>query len=562
MKIKVKLILLALLFTTGLIITGTMSALQLKETEETFLVMQDDEKVQLLLKSIQYRFTGLSNDERAFLLTGQSDLASGMGEKIKDIENYFDTLENMSNLKENQAKVKKIKENLSIYSDANKRLIEAYNAGDKDKALSIHMDEQRDIRKELVDPSVEGFIDEFTKKMENDKILLDKEQRKDTIIFYSMTSLSIVGGLFMALLIFRSIIKPINKMNTRLKEIAEGEGDLTQLIHLGTKDEIGEMSQSFDRMIEKLRELVKQVSLNAEQVAAASEQLAASSEETTRATEQIVETVQEVAVETEQQTQSVQDTTNTIEEISSSVHQIATNSDAVSITAEYASDKATEGNKVVSTVVAQMNEIQIAVNELSQLVHTLGTRSQQISEIVGVITGIADQTNLLALNAAIEAARAGEHGSGFAVVADEVRKLAEQSSNSAQEISQLILSIQIDTSNTINTMDSTNKKVADGITLVHDTGTSFKQIQQSVHEVSTQIQNVSSEVKGMSQGVQQMVQAMEVISKASNVTATGAHSMSAATEEQLAAMEEMTSSSTSLSKMAEELQKIIGKFKV
>lgn len=562
MKIKVKLILLALLFTTGLIITGTMSALQLKKTEETFLVMQDDEKVQLLLKSIQYRFTGLSNDERAFLLTGQSDLASGIGEKIKDIENYFDTLENMSNLKENQAKVKKIKENLSIYSDANKRLIEAYNAGDKDKALSIHMDEQRDIRKELVDPSVEGFIDEFTKKMENDKILLDKEQRKDTIILYSMTSLSIVGGLFMALLIFRSIIKPINKMNTRLKEIAEGEGDLTQLIDLGTKDEIGEMSQSFDRMIEKLRELVKQVSLDAEQVAAASEQLAASSEETTRATEQIVETVQEVAVETEQQTQSVQDTTNTIEEISSSVHQIATNSDAVSITAEYASDKATEGNKVVSTVVTQMNEIQIAVNELSQLVHTLGTRSQQISEIVGVITGIADQTNLLALNAAIEAARAGEHGSGFAVVADEVRKLAEQSSNSAQEISQLILSIQIDTSNTINTMDSTNKKVADGITLVHDTGTAFKQIQQSVHEVSTQIQNVSSEVKGMSQGVQQMVQAMDVISKASNVTATGAHSMSAATEEQLAAMEEMTSSSTSLSKMAEELQKIIGKFKV
>ncbi|WP_100406047.1 methyl-accepting chemotaxis protein [Bacillus solitudinis] len=563
MKIKVKLALLVSLLIAGLIITGVLSAYQLKGTEEAYLEMQEDEEVQLLLKSLQYRFTGISNDERAFLLTGDVELISGIEKKAKDIAGYFEKLDKMQNLiREDQEAISNIKENLSVYMQANNKMVETYLGGNSEMALSMHMEEQRSIRKELVDPSIETFINELTNEIENDKTLLATEQKTKTLTFYSTILLTVFGGVFAALFIIRSINKPINIMNVRLKEIAEGEGDLTQSINISSRDELGEMAKSFNQMIEKLRELIKQVGFNAEQVAAASEQLTASSEETTRATELIASTVQEVAVGTEEQAKSVRDTSKTVNELSSSLSQIAYSSEVVTTTANHTSEQAVEGNRAVTIVVTQMNDINNTVNDLSLMVKTLGTRSTQISDIIDVITGIAEQTNLLALNAAIEAARAGEHGRGFAVVADEVRKLAEQSAGSAQEISQLLSTIQKDTNKTVETMADTTNKVAEGINFVNDAGKSFGQIQESVLEVSSQIQEVTSAVKEMSVGAEQMVQSVELIAETSEVTATGTQNMSAAAEEQLAAMEEITASSSSLSKMAEDLQEKVGKFKV
>ncbi|WP_226670360.1 methyl-accepting chemotaxis protein [Metabacillus litoralis] len=563
MKIKIKLVLLVSLLITALTITGVWSALQLKATENSYLEIQEDEQVQLILKSLQYRFTGISNDERAFLLTGDRDLITGIEEKEKQLANYFNELTKIKSLgKSDREAIDSIQTNLLTYSEANKKMIKNYLAGDKEAAMTIHMDEQRSIRKELVDPSIEQFINKLTNEIEEDKILLDKKQTIANITLYTTILLSIIGGAIASFFIIRSINKPISMMNSRLKEISEGEGDLTQLINLHSKDELGEMAQSFNQMIGKLRELFQQVSFYSEQVAAASEQLTASSEETTRATELISSTVQEVAVGTEKQALSVKDTSKTIGELSLSVNQISDSSEVVKTTALHAADMADEGNKFVTTVVSQMNDINLTVNELSSKVKTLGKRSSQIGDIIKVITEIAEQTNLLALNAAIEAARAGEQGRGFAVVADEVRKLAEQSTASASEISQLISAIQMDTDNTVKSMDDTTIKVAEGITSVNETGKSFEQIQQSISEVSSQILEVTSAVKEMSTGTKLIVQSIEQITKSSDITASGTQSVSASAEEQLAAMEEITASSSSLSKMAEDLQSIVGKFKV
>lgn len=563
MKIKGKLLLLVSLLMTGLAIIGTLSAIQLNSIEKSYLEMQDDENVQLLLKSLQYRFTGLSNDERAFLLTGDNDLITGIEEKEGKILNYFDELSTITTLdNSDQEALQSIKNNLLTYSEANEKMVNTYLSGDIQEALTIHMEEQRSIRKELVDPSIEAFINKLTNEITEDKKLLDKQQSFANLILYSTIALSIIGGMIASLFIIRSINKPIRIMNNRLKEISEGEGDLTQSINLHSKDELGEMAQSFNKMIEKLRELFQQVSFYSEQVAAASEQLTASSEETTKATELISTTVQEVAYGTDKQVNSVKDTTKTAADLSKSVHLITESSSAVSTTANHASDMADKGNKSVTTVISQMNDINLTVTELSSKVKTLGNRSSQIGDIIKVITGIAEQTNLLALNAAIEAARAGEHGRGFAVVADEVRQLAEQSTRSASEISQLISTIQIDTDNTVKSMEDTTIKVAEGITSVNETGHSFEQIQKSIIEVSSQIKEVASAVQEMSIGTKLIVQSMDQIAKSSDITASGTLSVSSSTEEQLAAMEEITASSSTLSHMAEELQKIVGKFKV
>lgn len=559
-KIKVKLILLVSLLITGLIITGLLSARQLKGAEKAYLEMQEDEEIQLTLKSLQYRITGISNDERSLLLTGDEELISGMADKVEKINGYLENLLKMPHL--DKEPINKIKENFLVYKEANNKMVEASLGGEREKAYKIHFEDERSIRKELLDPSIEATISEITSEINNDKILLAKKQKTEAYILISTILLSTIAGIIIAFFIIRSISKPITIMNARLKEIAEGEGDLTQTIDLDSRDELGEMAYSFNNMIGKLRELIIQVGYSAEQVAAASEQLTASSEETTRATEQIASTVQEVAIGTAKQAESVKGTSITVNEMSTSLSQFGTSSEVVKTTALHASGKAVEGNKAVATIVAQMNEINETVQELSVMVKTLGARSNQIGKIVAAITGIAEQTNLLALNAAIEAARVGEHGRGFAVVADEVRKLAEQSAGSAQEISQLISTIQSDTNETVKAMEDTTNKVTKGINFVHDAGKLFEQIKQAVLEVSSQIQEAVSDVQKMAVGAEQMAQSVELIAETADLAAIGTQNMSAATEEQLASMEEITASSSSLSKMAEGLNEIVRKFKV
>ena len=192
----------------------------------------------------------------------------------------------------------------------------------------------------------------------------------------------------------------------------------------------------------------------------------------------------------------------------------------------------------------------------------LGNLSQEIGNIIGVITGIADQTNLLALNAAIEAARAGEHGQGFAVVADEVRKLAEQSKESADQIAGLINQMQEDTTEAVNVMEVGTKEVAAGKVIVDETGKRFEKILLSIEQVTAQIQEVSAISEEMSASAEEVNASIEEMANIAQYSASNTQNVASASEEQLASMEEITASATTLSKMAEDLQAIVKKFKL
>ena len=561
MKIKTKLILLVSFLVLSLFITGFLAVFQSAQTDKIYRDIENQQSLQLTLKSIQYRFTGISNDERGYLLTGDKKFLSGIDSKIKDIEHYFSEANNLQLNPSDKKVLENINNSLQTYFEKNKQMADAYQDGDVSKAQEIHMLEQRDLRKGLVDPSVENVIDQVTKTIDEDTNLLEKTQQISSAILYLTIALSVIGGMIVSSLIIRSINKPIKKMNVRLKEIAEGEGDLTQGIFIKTRDELGEMASSFNLMVGKLRELIKSVASSAEQVAAASEQLSASAEETTKSTELIASTVQEVAAGADKQVQNLNETNVTVTHLTSLVNQVVERAEIVSSTSVQASDKAVDGNQSISNIIYHMDEINVTVNRLADKVRTLGDRSSQINQIIGVITGIANQTNLLALNAAIEAARAGEHGKGFAVVADEVRKLAEQSSNSAQQIAALISDIETDTAETVYTMNDTTNKVSDGIGLIQEAGSAFQLIEKAVQEVSFQIQEVKSAIHELSAGSAQVEKGVEIVAAISNGTAGGTQSISASAEEQLAAMEEITASSTSLTRMAEELQDLIKKFK-
>ncbi|MFJ5623493.1 methyl-accepting chemotaxis protein [Peribacillus loiseleuriae] len=380
------------------------------------------------------------------------------------------------------------------------------------------------------------------------------------IIILTVILLSVVSKGVLGFIITRIIVNPVKEIQGLMKNAENG--DLTVEGSYRSKDEMGQLTLSFNKMILKLRELMTQVNITSEQVAAASEELTASSEESSKASEQIANTIQEVASGAEQQVRSTEESSKVVQEMALSIQQVASHAQDISANSVETSQKAVEGNEAIQTTIEQMNSINSTVTQLSQIVKGLGERSKEIGNIIEAITNIASQTNLLALNAAIESARAGEHGRGFAVVADEVRKLAEQSAESAQNISGLITLIQDETNLAVQSMEQTTSEVTDGIGVVNKAGESFAQIRHSVDEISAQLQEVSAASQQLSAGSEQVLQSEKLLAEIAEEAASGTQNVAVATEEQLASMEEITSSAATLSLMAEELQAQIGRFKV
>ncbi|UPK45139.1 methyl-accepting chemotaxis protein [Paenibacillus pabuli] len=380
-------------------------------------------------------------------------------------------------------------------------------------------------------------------------------------VILGVTIVAFLIAMFIAFFIASIISRPIQKMNAAAMLIANG--DLTsEKIVLKNKDELGTLAESFNVMTGNLREMIQSVSMTSEQVAASSEELLASAEQNTRASEQISETVEELAVGTSDQVDIVKRSSQAMSEMALGSEQIAELAQSVSVSAVDAANQSAEGNMIIQQAVEQMGSVRNSIASLTELVTGLGERSAEIGTITEVINNIARQTNLLALNAAIEAARAGEHGRGFAVVAGEVRKLAEESSESAQKITDLVQLIQKDTDHAVQAVKVNSNETEAGIEIVTAAGQAFEQISNAVNKVAGEIQEVSAGSEEMSASTSEVVGYVGQISNIAGEAAGGVHNVSAATQQQLASMEEIASSAGSLSKMAEELQEQINKFRV
>jgi methyl-accepting chemotaxis protein len=367
-------------------------------------------------------------------------------------------------------------------------------------------------------------------------------------------------GAVISILLTLSITRPLNRLVAITEKVSEG--DLTQEFEVKSSDELGSLGIAFNKMMVSLRDLIQHVGEKSDLLASSSEELMASSEQNNLATEQVAHSIQEVASGTEMQTSKLREGNQIIRGMAQGIQQIQANSQNVANTSSETAAIVQTGEQAIRLSITQMNNINGTVKNLGEVIHTLGERSKEISQIADVISAIAGQTNLLALNAAIEAARAGEHGKGFAVVADEVRKLAEQSSQSTETIRQLIASIQSDTKHAVDSMEKGTKEVEKGIEVVHHAGSSFNQIQQFVETVSTQIQEITASIEEMAHGAEQVVETVSVIEEVAIKSAEQSQEVSAATEEQLASMQEIAASATSLANMAEELQDSINRFKL
>lgn len=388
----------------------------------------------------------------------------------------------------------------------------------------------------------------------------EKEAQKSMYTFIIVMFVAIAVTVSIGIYISRMITKPLKSLEELMQK--GKNGDFTELSTYDAKDEIGSLATSFNGMSEGIREVVQTINESSQQLAASSEELSAGAEENTRASEHISETIQELASSSENQMKQIESSSRGIENISDSTTTITKHAEKVVVTAEEASKISGKGAESMIEATKQMNSINMNVINLAKSVNSLESRTNEIGDITKVITDISSQTNLLALNAAIEAARAGEQGKGFAVVAEEVRKLAEQSSQSAKQISTLIAQIQEDTKATSSSMDTATIDVQAGLSIVNEAGESFKHVEHSVKELVLLIEEVFGSLQQLKENTNMINDSVQEVSHMAGDAASKTSNISSATEEQVASMEEISASSATLANLATELQSLIQRFKI
>jgi methyl-accepting chemotaxis protein len=377
----------------------------------------------------------------------------------------------------------------------------------------------------------------------------------------------IIGGsifmvaILVVYLLIRHMVSPLTKLSASVNTITKG--DLThEPLLFKNKDEIGTLARDFNDMTMNLRNLITQVNDTSMLVASSSQELSASAQATNRAGEHSVNVTIELADGAHTQLQNLEGSYKAIQDMSRFISDIAGNADIAMNKAADNVQKARLGRESMDSTTSQMGVVSESIGDLSSIIHTLGSHSKEIENIVGTIASIAEETNLLSLNAAIEAARAGEEGQGFAVVAGSVRKLAERSANSATQISELISLIIAQMDKAGETMKRSTNEMMQGKELIISAGRSFSEIEVSISDMSSQSEQISATVRDLALISEELVEAIQNTVMVSNHTVKGAESLSASSEQQLAAMQEVESSAALLSSLAEKLQVLVENFKI
>ncbi len=374
--------------------------------------------------------------------------------------------------------------------------------------------------------------------------------------------ISLVAIFFIAIFFARSVTLPISQVVSILKDIAQGEGDLTRHLNIQTNNEISLLSTWFNKFVDSILRIVSQVRDASLNVTSSAQELSLVAEDINAGTEEISAATEEVTSGAEVQNKRVMETSRTLEEMGELMAEVRRQAERLGEASRRADEVAKAGGEAVGEMVAKMDRIREVTDRSSYIVERLGERSQQIGKIVSIITELARRTDMLALNAAIEASKAGDYGRGFAVVAEEVRSLADSSGSSALQIRKIVSHIQEETEEVISSMKRGVVEVEEGREVVAKTGEALQQIVDMVREMATMIEQIRASVQGQVQSAQRVVKAIDEVSVIAEENASSASQVSATIEEQVRLTERMVAFSEGMEQMSDNLRKLVSTFKL
>jgi methyl-accepting chemotaxis protein len=381
---------------------------------------------------------------------------------------------------------------------------------------------------------IEAFDVTLAQESRSEFAAVDTSLIRTRVIGWIVLLVALIGCTGGGWVMQHNVILPLDRLASRMRDIAEGDGDLTGRVEVHGHDELDEVACWFNVFIERIEQIVLRVAQNARALGDAATGLAGIAHET--------------ALQSSMQQDQAMHITASMGEISTAVHQISETTQNAAIDARKAEEKAHAGGETIQSTVATIQQLMMANQATATKIEELGHASDAIGRIIGVIDDIANQTSLLALNASIEAARAGEHGRGFAVVAAEVRRLAERTSRATGEIDQTVRAIQGGTAEVVEAMRSSMKHVESGVDSARSAGAALASIihgSEAVQRMVTQIASASTQQSYATQSVNANIN--EISSIIESTTNNSARAVDACDR---------------LSHLAADLNQLVGTFKV
>lgn len=464
----------------------------------------------------------LTNEARKYVQFGQKTYYDNYWREVNETKTRDRVVTRLKELNTPEAElslIEKAKQLSDTLVKTEEAAMDAVAKGNMDEARRLMFDDNYEKNKKTIMEPIYQFQDKMNARAEK-----DAEQAQASFHFYLVSTIVLI--VVVALVMLASVwlliykLRPLQTVVHKLKELSSNEGDLTSRLPDTSKDEIGELSRSFNLMLSNYQSFVQNIMTSAQHVAAASQQISAATEE--------------IASGSQSQAYSAQQINQLFKELNDGIDSITKNAEEAATLSENMSMVAHEGGNVIKGSIK-------GITELKQQIGMLEKDSDKVGEIIEVIDEIAEQTNLLALNAAIEAARAGDQGRGFAVVADEVRKLAERSSKATKEISSIIKGMQ---SNMKDSVGATNEAVIN----TDKSGAAFENIISMIQQASSKIMEIAAAIEEQSAQSSSVMESVEMIATSC--------------EQSAAASQETAGSSQSLSVLAEQLNRSVAAFKV
>ncbi|REE92862.1 methyl-accepting chemotaxis protein [Paenibacillus taihuensis] len=340
------------------------------------------------------------------------------------------------------------------------------------------------------------------------------------------------------------------------------KGDFTQKVDVSSSASLGELGHSFNSMVDKLREILKETSNIARVVNDTSRSIFDKNINLKQVMEQVATSAGELATGANTISEDVSDMADSIRDIENKVTTYAHSTKEMNKRSEQTISLVERGRQAVESQAAGMSRNVEATQQVAEAIEELARKADGISAITRTISDLAEQTNLLSLNASIEAARAGEHGRGFAVVAQEVRKLAEESTASTKEIHTLVRSIDQGVKQAIQNIKVNEEVVQLQMKMLRDSELVFTELVTSVQFITEQIAEFSSESDQMMEGARKISGAIQNISAITQQSAAGTEQVSASMNEQMGSVQAVVTETEKMQQIVMQLQRTMSIFKV